>query len=654
MEERAELFDGLGQELGQRLVELDDMVETDWLGFSQAAGLTNPSPEGAAMFRKRLIDLFRPDVVRGIADNRLETHLHRKGGLRHLVQHRPALPTGLPAPFAPFLRADEVRWQITGPLAHPSRLTLLAGWGVLDEIARSAVSEQAAELLDRLGFQRPPSLTAAALMRDELRRNGERADPEIAARLGRILDQEFVNSLPSDERNDLLKQAADARFLMADGNWQEARLVPRNLAETGEEERINAFAPDSAVADVAYTGTALVFYRLALQQGRFQRRYDTFALWAQRMADATQQRALLRYMLESDQGGKLTDTLKRQRPHWLPPTAEDFRVSDLAGEFDDEARGQLMTLLYSAFSRGVGSGHYSEPEQSESESEQEPLEPGAVLEGIYDWWQREHLAQRRDYENRVWPEEFRPSRLRDQSAAEDPVGWFTFFALGMFRTLGWNNETAHRSFVSDALRAGWWEEMATANLPKEPKPWLDRLEVFASTDPVRIDFPQWRRALADLYALARWLPDYAEAFRILPRVVEREGTIKLSGLWRPSYEPAFRSRGLEGAPLTQSLGLGANWMIREAIRHGLWAEEEAQRMHPYAWAATARVRRLFAERLRYPLGERGNMDLSPEIHLFVVDHLRQKDATFMGDFDLPLQLWDGNIFRPEDEEGEDA
>lgn len=82
-------------------------------------------------------------------------------------------------------------------------------------------------------------------------------------------------------------------------------------------------------------------------------------------------------------------------------------------------------------------------------------------------------------------------------------------------------------------------------------------------------------------------------------------------------------------------------MIREAIRQGLWLGDEAICMQPYAWAATGRLRRLFAERLAYPLGERGHMDLSPEIHGFVADHLGP-DAAFLGDLDLPLQLWNGD------------
>jgi len=88
-------------------------------------------------------------------------------------------------------------------------------------------------------------------------------------------------------------------------------------------------------------------------------------------------------------------------------------------------------------------------------------------------------------------------------------------------------------------------------------------------------------------------------------------------------------------------------MIREAIRHGLWLDDEAICMQPYAWAATGRLRRLFAERLGYPIGERGHMDLSPDIHGFVADHLGP-DAAFLGDLDLPLQLWNGDGYEHAD------
>lgn len=603
------------------------------------------------MFLERLVGLLTADVPRDAEDERLETHLHRGGGLKHLLRERAALPTGLPAPFASFLCADQVRWQIAGPLAEKSRLRRLTGWRAIADIAQSAVSLEATALLQRLGFAAPPAFGAATLVRTELGTD-KRVDPESTARLGSVFDEDFFITMPLTEQQELIKAAAGAKFRMADGVWREARLVPRDAVDADKEEcRILVFAPDTDVADSAYVGAALSFYRLAARQSGFQRTADTFARWAHEMVNHAAQRALLAYVVEGNQGESLGALLARERPHWLPDRPEELRQSALLEDFDDDARGRLMTILYLSLARSIGAGRWVPFDPSTGEPEGTPPDPAEELARIRDWWQREHTVQRRDYDTRIWPDGFLPGRLRDREATDDRLGWFTFFALGIFRTLGWNNEGAHKSFVEAAVREGWWQEMAEASfangalseaeLSAIAMPWLKRLENFARPDEWRIDFLQWRRTLADLYALARWLPDYVEAFRLLPRVIERDGRISLSDAWRPSASPVWQRRGLEGAPLAQSLGLGANWMIREAIRHGLWLDDEAICMQPYAWAATGRLRRLFAERLGYPIRERGHMDLSPDIHGFVATHLGPGTA-FLGDLDLPLQLWNGD------------
>ena len=429
-------------------------------------------------------------------------------------------------------------------------------------------------------------------------------------------------------------------------------MAPRDAVDADEEERrILAFAPDTDVADGSYTNAALSFYRLAARQSGFQRTAETFERWAQETVDQAARCALLSSVVKGGQGERLGALLARARPHWLPDDPDELRQSALVEGLDDDTRGRLMTILYPSLARSIGSGRWSPFDPGSAEPWDAPPDPTEELARIRDWWRREHTDQRRNYDTRVWPDGFIPGRLRDCEATDDRLGWFTFFALGIFRTLGWNNQGAHKSFVEAAVREGWWQEMAEARFPNNSVtvgelseaaiPWLKRLEDFARPDVWQIEFPQWRRTISDLYALARWLPDYADAFRLLPVVVDREGLVSLSKLWRISYEPIWQRRGLEGAPLSQSLGLGANWMIREAIRHGLWLGDEAICMQPYAWAATGRLRRLFAERLAYPLGERGHMDLSPEIHGFVVDHLGP-DAAFLGDLDLPLQLWNGD------------
>lgn len=652
VDERAALFGRLGRALGERLVELYDLIERDWAGFAESAGLADRNAaSGRAVFLERLSRLFAADVSREAEDERLETHLHREGGLTHLFRKREALPTGLPAPFAPFLRVDQVRWQIAAPLAEQSRLRRLTGWRGIADIAHSAVSQKAAELLQRLGFQAPQTFDAAKLVKVELGEN-KQVDPETAAKLGTVLDEDFVNSLAWTEQQELLKAAAAARFQMVDGSWREARMAPRDAVDADEEERrILAFAPDTDVADGSYTNAALSFYRLAARQSGFQRTAETFERWAHATVDQAARCALLSYVAEGGQGERLGALLARARLNWLPDDPDELRQSSLVEGLDDDTRGRLMTILYPSLARSIGSGRWSPFDPGSAEPWDAPPDPTEELARIRDWWRREHTDQRRNYDTRVWPDGFIPGRLRDCEATDDRLGWFTFFALGIFRTLGWNNQGAHKSFVEAAVREGWWQEMAEARFPNNSVtvgelseaaiPWLKRLEDFARPDVWQIEFPQWRRTISDLYALARWLPDYADAFRLLPVVVDREGLVSLSKLWRISYEPIWQRRGLEGAPLSQSLGLGANWMIREAIRHGLWLDDEAICMQPYAWAATGRLRRLFAERLAYPLGERGHMDLSPEIHGFVADHLGP-DAAFLGDLDLPLQLWNGD------------
>jgi hypothetical protein len=113
---------------------------------------------------------------------------------------------------------------------------MLTDWRAVADIAQSAVSHEAAALLQRLGFAEPPTFDAAKLVKAELGAD-KTVDPESAARLGAVLDEDFVNALPWTEQHELLKAAAGAKFRMSDGSWREARVVPRDAVDADEEER---------------------------------------------------------------------------------------------------------------------------------------------------------------------------------------------------------------------------------------------------------------------------------------------------------------------------------------------------------------------------------------------------------------------------------
>ena len=629
-------FEHIGAALGVQLCELHKLIEREWTGFAQSAGLADPSPEtGPATFWRRLAELFAADFADPIA-----RHLHGPDrGFGRLIADRPVLPTGLPPPFRPFLRAKDARHVVKDALEDGAILAELHDWPAFDAIAESTVSPGAAERLSALGFAPPSPLTLAALVRRELS-SDNRVIPERAGRMGRILNRERVKRLPWGEQQGVLDAISKGCFRMADGSWREARLPPRGAADASDEEQlILAFGPDEAVADPEYAGPALALYRLARERSGFQQTAEAFAGWASSVSEPEKQAAMLAYVQKGGQGQALGDALAQMRPAWLPARSDELRDSQLAAGIAPDDLPTLLGRLYPeeqrqrwAISPGLKDGG-----RDETGLQGGRVDPTAFLERLYAWWEREASTERARADRDAYPEGFHPGRLPEQSGDEGRTDWFSFFALAIFRTIGRSNDTQHRNFIAAASRAGWWADMASARLPDSPEPWIRQLEDFARADAWRIDFTQWRRALVDIYVVARWLPDYVDAFSTLPAIVQRQGPVALSDAWRLSASPLWQRRGLEGAPLTQSLGLGANWLVREGVRHGIWTGADAATMHPYGWASTGRVRALFSRHLGIDLGPDARMDLSSEIHAHVKSHIGDR-ADFLGDLDLPLQI----------------
>ncbi|MDR7225232.1 sacsin N-terminal ATP-binding-like domain-containing protein [Aminobacter aminovorans] len=629
--EHEAMFTGFGRTLGSRLVALYDLVSRDWATLCGAAGFSDRSQDsGPATFLRALGELFELDQ-----SDPLARHLHAADrGFGRLIADRPALATGLPQPFSSFLRVDEARFVVMGVLADSRVLTSLDGWHAIEIIGQAAISDSVAGKIEKLSFGRPPAFRLVDLLRHEIGESKQVA-PDVAHRLGALVNETLMKSADKEEEAEILEFLSSLEFLMSDGDWQRAALPPRFARDGDEEEqRILDFAPEKHLADRNYVGTALVFYRLAMRQRGFQRNAPALALWAGSATDEARQLAVLTYILEGRQDGKLGRLLASDRPGWLPESSDEFRTSGLGKSVSPEDLPRLLGILYPAEQRLLWSGKF-QPALYEEEADE--ADPQGFLRRLHDWWKKNHQEERKAYEETIYPSEFHPRQFAAQEADEQREGWFTFFALAIFHTLGRTQDGAHRNFIIRARQAGWWQEMARAKLPANPGPWLRNLEDFASPNVWKIEYPQWRRALADLYVLARWLPDYVDAYRNLPKVVRQRGAISLKDAWRLSASEIWQPRGLEGAPLTQSLGLGANWLIREGMRAELWGDSERRLLIPYGWAASGRVRNLCRNHIGYDLGESGDMELSRDLHDLVESHLA-RDADFLGDLDLPMQI----------------
>ena len=274
-----------------------------------------------------------------------------------------------------------------------------------------------------------------------------------------------------------------------------------------------------------------------------------------------------------------------------------------------------------------------------------------ILARIHDWWLANGDSERDGYATRLYPWFFSPATLRD---SDDRTPWFTMFALACFQSFGRTQDGQHRSFVEGGYRKGWWQEIAESRPPDEIQPWLARLEDWSAPD-LRDQGFLWRRTFVDLYTVTRWLTEYVEIIRKLPRIVQARGPISLNDVLRPADSPVIQPLGLEAAPLNRPLGIGANWLIRECIRNGVYEPGDAAKMAPYCWMPSRRVRVLLAKLGMPDLSEKANKEDNRPIHDFIVNHLGAERARFRGDFDLPLQLVTragyGNVLRQCFEQG---
>ena len=622
--DRRELFASLGRALGERLLRLFDLCQSDWLAFSQALDLDAPeSTRTRTIFWTRLFEVLCLDL-----DDDLARNLHAPTlGYGRLVAERPAVPTGLSWPFDGLVQASAIDRFTDGALVNGAILERVRAWPALVALEGRIVAFEIAGQLRKLGFVRARAVTLSDLLHEEMGAD-QRIDAATADRLGEVLTSEGIEQEPLyQERKPLLEVAREAKFLARDGSWRLVRELNSEAVGGDDELLLCAFAPGSARLDGRYRGSAIEFFKVARSQSGYGPHFG-----------APSQMGAERRSTGYAQSGSAVRRRRPARPGcWrmrcAPSVRRGFRFrlsvssrSPLLNGWPDEDRKRLLLEL---------GGHHLFNVIPEYPGQQlDSADPEAVLSAIHNWWTEVGDAERVSYSGSVYPAFFAPAALREGT---DRAAWFTVFALACFQSFGRAQDGQHRQFIEQGWDQGWWQELAGSRPPDDVKSWLNRLDRWSAPDEVDQSFLPWRRTFVDLYTVARWLDEYVEVIRALPRIVRERGAISLNDVLRPSFSPVIMPLGLDAAPLSRSLGIGTNWMIREMLRQGVYEAQDADRMAPYCWAPSQRVRGLL-NALGADVGERADNEASRAIHRFVVSHLGAERARFIGDFDLPLQL----------------
>lgn len=621
--DQAQLFRRFGSVLGERLITLFDAVESDLDAFAREFGI---DPTLMPTFWRRLAAFFENDES---FDRERNLHIG-EAGLGRLWSAREAVATGLAAPCDLPVRADTVRHRTVRALSDPATFNRVSAWPALVGLAGAVVSADAGDRLATLQVATPTPLSLANLLGRELG-GDRRVDPAKAARIGAVLNLTTVEQEDlAIERHELLNEAANAAFLTSASTWASPRLlvVPGDSDET--ERSRAAFAPDENLLSPIYADEALAFFRLARVRSGHVLTSAVLRGWGERAADLPRRQAFLRYLLQ-DHG--LARGVGDNPVVWLPAPLGQLRGDPLcSGWTDDE-----VTLLLAMMAQLPP--HLPPPLATPVPP---AADPASFLGAIHDWWMAERVTEILRYRDSLYPEDFDFDLLR----TDDPTAWFTMFALAVFHTLGRTQEEQAQGFIRRAEADGWWAQLADLAASADQQAWIDRLEEWS--DPLAGDqfFVSWRRCLVDLYAIARFLPEFIRIMRSLPAIIHAEGDVSLRGLARPSESAIVAAMGINAATIDKSLGMGVNWLIRELVRNDVYAATDRPLLHRYCWGASRRVRRLL-RCADVRIGPPGDMDLSGAEFDEIAAAIGLPDALFGGDYDLPLQLIARRDYRPE-------
>ena len=560
--------------------------------------------------------------------------------LAQLCERPRAIPNGLRGSLREFTDASRIRYELSDVLLREDVGAILSAWTRFTDRYPGCrcVSREIGNILHEAGLCHPRSIGFPALL-GVLERS--RAEPSDAEVLGRLL---LLTEEASDWESDDLRQRLDKLLFQSEsGQWVEARalLALHGISLDSDELQRHALAPPECRLHPDYyveedgKWPAAAFFQLCRQ--RMEAPAEKIAQWVLDADSAESQSHALKYLADGELGERVAGIVREKG--WLMGALQNATLQkDLTSERVDRLRRRLaspsqITRVFE-FTEAVSPGPHP-PSGS----------PERVLGAIHQWWHERRESACDAYAGDVYPHGFLPTKLHISDSGnpmssdlEERTAWFTMFALACYQSLGRTQDNQHRGFIARGQQEDWWQDLARSKPPADGQPWLDRLEHWSIAEALEQDFLPWKRTLVDLYTVARHLDTYIYIFRNLPRIIDKHGPVSLRDALKPTYWPAMAPAGLDAAPLDRSLGIGANWLLRELVRYEVYDAGDADLIAPYCWATTRLVRELLKNLDRGAFVEAANMDASRSVYEFIEHHIGLDRARFEGDFDLPLQL----------------
>ncbi|MBM4092584.1 MAG: hypothetical protein FJ276_24675 [Planctomycetes bacterium] len=258
---------------------------------------------------------------------------------------------------------------------------------------------------------------------------------------------------------------------------------------------------------------------------------------------------------------------------------------------------------------------------------------GDVLHAIHTWWLKEHSSQIRQYELRVYPNGGLPCLDDENQTLAFRKDWMTLFLVALMHTMGRTIAEQHRDFIAMCDAKGWLGTFAQSE--RDAQSWIAVIEQYWKDKLDDSKYLQWMKQFVCIYPVSQFLDGYIEVFLSVNRG-DFQRPFSLTEVTNTRASSKFQGGGVSAPPLSRMMGMGQCFVLRELVRKRLIDNPHA---HEHCFVPVARVRKLLvAIGCDELLNKERPWEWSRTIHRFVVRHLGGEAATFLGDFDIPLQL----------------
>jgi hypothetical protein len=636
--------------VGKQLsVELENICKSLAFQWEQLATAMQFSPElepyhfWDSLWKVLLARL--PQLPRESGSRVITTSLLSEGFHNLSVNHE-IVPNGLPGNLNRLIRSTQVKTVLKDALMESNVLLAVAKTSCFKPIldTTSAVTSERATWLKILipDFAssttqwKPVNLSNLIVQLDY----DKAITASDAGTLGGTLNtktlegwQQSDQEISIDQVKDLkyfIEKARGLRFHDASGSTGKTRdLVTNNSSE--DETMRWAFAPDKNRLSIDYKSNAIAFFLLC--RDKLDAPSETLKDWILLAEDKSRRCAGLDYLINGELASQVADSLHRSGMSgtWLNAIDEN---SEYLIDWDPVSRAKL---IYQVLKTPEESRIQWLSSGEEEPIELEPIDAKEALTNIYDWWQSARDEELESYRLEIYPE---AQQLRFQINDEgvfDRSSWLILLLLGGFHTMGRTLPRQHRKFVENCIRRGWWDVFTDPKPVERFNDWMGVLDQYIDQQVDQQHYEQWMMRFPIIYKLSRKLDDYAELILGMQRYTRE---FDMESVLTPLTDSDQQGGGFECPPLVSTLGMGANFVVRELIRHRVM---DSKFLRKHAYVPYQCVRRLFNQMGCDEVNLTPRHKLSPLISDFTEKYLGEEKAGFCGDFDIPLRIVAENL-----------